>query len=598
MAHTHHNITLDYVYDRYLSGNVSQGDHDLVYTFVGSNSGNGTHVKTVQYTAVGMYDQNGDYVGNGNGAYDATGALLGGQGDYDMKVSYVGTGLGDYDVSGNYVGAGLGDYTMRLTFMGAGQGAYDATGKRVGGLGEYDCYGNYVGTNAGNDDYMGTNQGEYLADGTYVGSGNGDYDANHNYVGAGLGEYRKDIVYVGANNGDYDSLGNYITPVYVDVPYTGDPYIMVYIFAPTGEFENGVEITKPVAYKVFLNVLEADTGITKVTIEPGTVNENSTTDMITDPDLNENYYQVYIPYTDELIPTPELSIQLVDKGGRLKVLDGNFQTGMTTDAGSYIVSENGVVTFTKPLTDSVSDASGNLSYYRFEVSVLSSLGVSQVEQLRDRRATVGTAEYSMSTAEFQQMLDEMYAAYTAHYTIRVIQANMDLSLELYYVYKDDSTENGFNPEFDTELNAYLVYEKEDRDVAGLFRATAGSEGNRNLKILVFHTMKDSQDKWVIDSSRPEYFVENGRVMEKIRQLRTGMPDETAYVIRVQSTEINGGGPYKDYLMIIRKMSDEKAVRVVVTYRDSDNQQVRQAQTPWMCPLMRIPRSSRALRCSR
>ena len=50
--------------------------------------------------------------------------------------------------------------------------------------------------------------------------------------------------------------------------------------------------------------------------------------------------------------------------------------------------------------------------------------------------------------------------------------------------------------------------------------------------------------------------------------------ETAYIIRVQSTEINGGGPYKDYLFLIQRMSSDTSVRVVVTYTDDKGEEVK------------------------
>jgi multicomponent Na+:H+ antiporter subunit D len=55
---------------------------------------------------------------------------------------------------------------------------------------------------------------------------------------------------------------------------------------------------------------------------------------------------------------------------------------MSVDEGGYIVSDNGEVTFSKALLNSVSSADDKLDYYYFHVSVLSSLGANQVDQLR------------------------------------------------------------------------------------------------------------------------------------------------------------------------------------------------------------------------
>ena len=331
---------------------------------------------------------------------------------------------------------------------------------------------------------------------------------------------------------------------------------MVHVFAPTGQFVDGVEQHTAVAYKVWLNVLDASTLIEEVTINPDTEDANSTKTQKTDG--TDSYYEVYVPYTDD-IPNPGFDITLIDHNGQLKVIDKTDYIAADPATGIVHIDPMYLDLNQCKLKDD-----GSVDYYWLNVRVLSSMGVRQVEQLNVRRNTAGSVEQGWTIEQYQQALEELYSKYSAQYTIRVRPASMDFSLV-----EVDYAKNGGAVE-EVHVNkdgVYLVFEEATHSVADLFVAMATSESNIPLSVSLFdakgtlvHTQNDKTLRMYRESN-PLYTYMNTQ-------------DETHYTIRVQSREFGTDGPYKDYPFVIKKVSSDRSVRVVVTYLDDEGQTVR------------------------
>ena len=185
------------------------------------------------------------------------------------------------------------------------------------------------------------------------------------------------------------------------------------------------------------------------------------------------------------------------------------------------------------------------------------------EQLEARRNTAGSVEQGWSIERYQQALEELYNKYSAKYTIHVRPASMDFRLKEVYYAKDGGVLDEVKK---NEKDIYLVFEEASHAVADTF--IARGEGSVSFTVSLY----DGNGNFVRGDGKTELSMYKGQSTPLYTYMDT--QDETKYIIRVQSREFGTDGPYKDYPFVIKKVSSDKSVRVVVTYLDDEGQTVR------------------------